>query len=308
MQCILGAGGAIGVALAKSLPSYTDQIRLVSRNPEKVNANDELFKADLLSPEQLAEAVKGAEIVYVTVGFPYRHKVWADMWPSLMDPLIELCEQNKFKLVFFDNVYLYDPSCIGHMTEDCAINPSSKKGQVRASIAEKIMKAAQEGRIKACIARSADFYGPSIQNTSVLTETVFKPLSEGKTANWLMNDGFKHAFTYTPDAGKATALLGNSDKAYGQVWHLPTAKDALTGKEWVSQIAKAMGKPAKHRVVSKSMVKLLGLFSPVMKESVEMLYQYDRDYVFDSSKFEEAFDLKPTSYAHGINEIVKENY
>jgi len=308
MQCILGSGGAIGIELAKALPHYTDHIRLVSRNPSKINANDELFKADLLEPLELAEAVEGAEIVYVTVGFPYSHKAWGEMWPEFIDSLLMLCEAQQFKLAFFDNVYMYAPSCISHMTEDCPIQPPSKKGEIRAAITQKIMKASQEGRIKACIARSADFYGPSIQNTSLLTETVFKPLNEGKTANWLMNDRLKHSFTYTPDAGKATALLGNSEKAYGQVWHLPTAKDPLTGKEWISQIAEAMGKPTKHRVVSKFMVKLIGLFTPVMKESVEMLYQYDRNYVFDSSKFEEAFALKPTPYRQGIAEIVNSDF
>lgn len=43
MQTILGAGGAIGIDLAKELLAYTDKIRLVSRNPVKVNAGDELF-------------------------------------------------------------------------------------------------------------------------------------------------------------------------------------------------------------------------------------------------------------------------
>ena len=43
-----------------------------------------------------------------------------------------------------------------------------------------------------------------------------------------------------------------------------------------------------------------------MKEFVEMLYQYDRDYVFDSSKFEKAFNFQPTPYAEGIREIVKQ--
>ena len=33
MQTILGSGGAIGVQLAKELTKYTNEIRLVSRNP-----------------------------------------------------------------------------------------------------------------------------------------------------------------------------------------------------------------------------------------------------------------------------------
>ena len=308
MQTILGSGGAIGNELAKALTHYTDEIRLVSRNPVKVNETDQLFVADLLNGTELENAVKGSEIVYVTVGFPYNYKVWKEKWPTFIKNLLKVCEKYNCKIVFFDNVYMYDKDDLNPMTEDSLVNPPSKKGEIRAQISQMIMEKIKKGNLKALIARSADFYGPSIENTSILTETVFKPLSEGKTANWLVNDKVPHSFTFTPDAGKATALLGNTEKAYGQIWHLPTASNPLTGKEWVEIIAKEIGTKPRHRVVSKFMVRLIGSFVPVMKESVEMLYQYDREYVFDSSKFEREFNYQPTSYQDGIKEIVQTDY
>ncbi len=308
MQTILGAGGAIGKELAKALTNYTSEIQLVSRNPAKVNETDILLKADLLNPADLESAVKGSEIVYVTVGFPYSYKIWNETWPKFIENLLNICEEEGCKLVFFDNVYMYDKDSLNPMTEDTPVNPPSKKGEIRANIAGMIKERMKSGNLKAMIVRSADFFGPSIQNTSLLTETVFKPLSQGKTANWMANDKVVHSFTYTPDAGKATALLGNTEKAYGQVWHLPTAKNPLTGEEWIKTIATAFGTKPKYRVVSKFMVKFLGIFMPIMKESVEMLYQYDRPYVFDSSKFEKEFDFKPTTWEKGIREIIETDY
>ena len=308
MQTILGSGGAIGTELAKALKDYTDEIRLVSRNPKQINETDELFAADLLNPIELKNAIKGSEIVYVTVGFPYNYNIWKEKWPRFIKNLLEICESEGCKMVFFDNVYMYDKDNLNPMTENSLVNPPSKKGEIRAQISRMIMDQTKEGNLKALIARSADFYGPSIENSSILTETVFKPLSDGKTANWLAKDTFSHSFTFTPDAGRATALLGNTEKAYGQIWHLPTASNPLTGKEWVETIAKKMGAKSKHRVVSKFMVRLIGFFVPVMKESVEMLYQYDREYVFDSSKFEKEFNYQPTSYHNGIKEIVETDY
>ncbi|MDQ2657519.1 MAG: NAD(P)H-binding protein [Bacteroidota bacterium] len=308
MQTIVGAGGAIGIELAKALKGYTDKIRLVSRHPEKINETDEIFAADVLNPAQLKNAIKGSEIVYVTVGFPYSYKIWREKWPQFIDNVLATCEAEGCKLVFFDNVYMYDKGGLNQMTEDSPINPPSKKGEVRAMIAKAIMEKAQAGKVKALIARSADFYGPSIKNTSVLTETVFKPLSKGKTANWFVNDKFKHSFTYVPDAGIATAMLGNTESAFGQIWHLPTAPNPLTGKEWIEAIAARMNTKPNYRVVSRFMLRAIGLFVPVMKESVEMLYQYDRDYIFDSSKFEKEFNFKPTSYEDGINEVIRADY
>ncbi len=308
MQTILGAGGAIGTEIAKALPQYTEKIRLVSRDPMRVNATDELFKADLLDPQAVMKAVEGSEIVYLVAGLPYKTSYWQENWPVLMKNVIAACATYKAKLVFFDNIYLYSPDNLNPITEESPIGPLSKKGKVRAQIAQMVRDATDSGEIQALIARSADFYGPSIKNVSVLTETVFKPLSAGKKANWMGNAKFKHSYTYTPDAGKASALLGNTPDAYGQVWHLPTAADPYTGKEWIETIAKEMHVAPKYQVANKFLVRLIGLFVPIMKEMVEMIYQYDRDYVFNSDKFEKRFDFKPTPYLTGIREIVKTDY
>ncbi|WP_282161133.1 NAD-dependent epimerase/dehydratase family protein [Ulvibacterium marinum] len=305
MQTILGAGGAIGTELAKALTQYTTNIRLVSRKPEKVNTTDELVSADLLNPDAVQKAVKGSSIVYVTLGFPYSFKVWQDSWPKFMENVINACKTNNSKLVFFDNIYMYDKDHLNGMTEDTPINPPSKKGKIRAEIAQMIWNQIEAGELTALIARSADFYGPSIKQTSMLTEMVFKKLASNQKANWLVSVDQRHSFTYTPDAGKATALLGNTDDAYNEVWHLPTASNPYTGKEWIETIAKEMGVSPRYQIAPRLLVRILGLFIPIMKEMVEMLYQYDRTYVFDSSKFEKRFNLSPTPYLEGVRNIIK---
>jgi len=308
MQTILGSGGAIGIELAKALKEYTDEISLVSRNPEKINPTDQLLQADLLNPEEVNNAVKGSAIVYVTVGFPYSYRTWKESWPKFISSVIDACMEHNSKLVFFDNIYMYDPAYLDGMSEETPINPPSKKGKVRAEILQMIMSKVEEGKLDALVARSADFYGPGIKNTSVLTETVFNPLANGKKANWMGSVKYKHSYTYTPDAGKATALLGNTEKAYNQIWHLPTAANPFTGKEWIELVAKELGVKPRYQVATKLIVRLMGLFVPIMKEMLEMLYQYDRDYVFNSSKFDQHFELKPTPYPEGIREIVKSDY
>jgi nucleoside-diphosphate-sugar epimerase len=53
-------------------------------------------------------------------------------------------------------------------------------------------------------------------------------------------------------------------------------------------------------LLRKWMVQMAGLFNPIIMESVEMLYQSEYDYLFDSGKFEKAFGYKPTAYEDGI--------
>ena len=225
-----------------------------------------------------------------------------------MENVLKACKASNSKLVFFDNIYMYDPDTVGSMTETNPVAPRSKKGKIRARIAQMVLDAANQGKVETLIARSADFYGPGIKDISLLTETVFKPLSEGKKANCLGRVDRKHSFTYTPDAGKATALLGNTPDAYGQVWHVPTAPNPPTMKEMIQLISKELGVTPKYRVAGKAMVRLIGLFVPVMREMVEMLYQYDQDYVFVSDKFEQRFGVKPTSYEEGVKQIAALDY
>jgi nucleoside-diphosphate-sugar epimerase len=308
MQTILGAGGIIGKELAKFLPTYTKDIRLVSRNPQKINNTDTLFKADLTQSDQVMKAVEGSKVVYLTVGLKYNIKVWQSTWPIIMQNVIEACENHKAKLVFFDNIYMYDPAFLNHLTEETPLRPTSKKGKVRKQLDSMIMNEVEKGNLTAIIARAADFYGPGIQDVSVLIETVFKPLHHGKKANWLGSLNKIHSYTFTPDAGKATAMLGNTEDAYNQVWHLPTDKPAKRGREWIESIAREMGVKPRVQVAPKFMVRIMGLFVPVMREFVEMMYQYDRDYFFDSSKFENAFHMKPTPYVEGIRQIVEKDF
>lgn len=303
-QTILGSGGGIGTPLARELRNYTDQIRLVSRNPKRVNETDELFAADVNDFSQVEKAVDGSETVYVTVGFEYNLKVWRSVWPPFMQAVIDACIKHKARLVFFDNVYLYDRSAIPFMTESSAINPPSEKGKVREKVFQMIMEAVEKGKLTGLIARSADFYGPKNKN-SPLTIMVAENLMKGKKAQVFGNVDRIHTFTFTPDAAKATALLGNHSDAYNNVWHLPTTKERLTNRQWIELIAREINMEPRFQTISKLMMKLLGVVMPVMKEFPEMLYQYENDYIFDSTKFEERFGIYATPPVDGIKRLIK---
>ncbi|MGL4597541.1 MAG: NAD-dependent epimerase/dehydratase family protein, partial [Bacteroidia bacterium] len=204
MQTILGSGGAIGTELARALAQYTNQVRLVSRNPKKVTGNEELFPADLSNATEIERAVQGSEVVYITIGFDYFAKVWQEKWPPFMRATIDACTKHGAKLVFFDNVYMYADSEIPNMNENSRIGPSSKKGLVRKEIADLLLDAVKANKIQALIARAPDFYGVGVDK-SVVLETVVKNIKKGKKAQWPGKTNFKHSFIWTPDAAKGTA-------------------------------------------------------------------------------------------------------
>jgi nucleoside-diphosphate-sugar epimerase len=308
MQTILGAGGTIGLELAGILPDYTDRVRLVSRHPKVTHPGSEAYPADLLNAVAVEAAVKGSEVVYLVAGLPYRARVWEARWPVIMRNVIAACRASGSKLVFFDNIYMYDRDRLSPMDEDTPVRPGSRKGAVRAAIAEALMSAVRRGDIEGLIARCADFYGPGRQGNSVLTQTVFERLAAGKPAQWLLSAEHIHSFTYTPDAARGTAMLGNAADTWGEAWHLPTASAPPTGQGWVEAIAAELGVEPRLQVMPSALLSLAGLVSPTLREIREMAYQYDRDYDFRSDKFERRFSFAPTRYEQGIKAIVDADY
>lgn len=302
MQVILGSGGSVGKDLAKELIPYTEKIRLVSRNPQKIQESDELYPCDLLKGESVKKALYGAEVAYLTVGLEYKARVWEEQWPAIMKNTISACKEHGTRLVFFDNIYMYHPDHLYMMTEETPVYPVTRKGKVRTAIARMLYDEISSGKLDALIARAADFYGPGLNN-SLFNRMIANPVARGKNAQWFCSIDYKHNFTYTPDAAKATALLGNTQSAFGQVWHLPSS-EPLTIREWIDLVSPDKKKKNRITIVPGKMIRVLGLFSPVMREFREMLYQYDRDYVFDSSKFETVFGIQATPAADAVQQIM----
>lgn len=300
MQTILGANGVIGRELARRLLSYTDRIRLVSRAPKPVNPTDECWAADLLDAQATADAVAGSTIAYLLVGLPYRADIWRAQWPRIMRHAIDACTRHGTALVFFDNVYAYG-QVDGLMTEHTPYNPCSRKGEVRAEVATMLMDEVRRGNLRGMIVRSADFYGPGAES-SLTHATVTARLQAGKTPQWIGNPRAAHSFTFTADAGVSLARLGNMPEAYGQVWHALTSQEAMTGEQFVRIASELSGRRYAMQVAPRWMLRLMGLFSPLHQENLEMLYQFEQDYRFDSSKITSALGTRATPYRQGIGE------
>ncbi|MEO5675454.1 MAG: NAD-dependent epimerase/dehydratase family protein [Chitinophagales bacterium] len=302
MHTILGAGGVTSNALVKELRGSNLPFTLASRNPKPVH-DERWISVDLTDAGSVMECVKGSSLVYLLAGTKYDIKVWEAFWPRAMKNTIEACKTANAKLIFFDNVYAYG-LVNGVMTESTPYNPVSKKGEIRAKIAEYLMDETRRGHLSAMIARAADFYGPRYDK-SFFNMMVMEPLSKGKRAQWLVNDKAPHSFTYTPDTGKALLKLSSDPAAFNQQWHLPTSSPALTGKKLIEMAAAAFNSKPQYMVLPKIMVSVAGIFDHNIREAVEMLYQNKYDYIFDSSKFENAFGIKATAYEDGIKEASK---
>lgn len=306
MHTILGAGGPVANALTKELINNNETVHLVSRKPVKITGKTVTWqKADLLNYEEILAATKGSTVIYLTAGLVYDKDIWKEQWPVIIQNVINVTKATGARLIFFDNVYMYG-LVNGAMTEDTPYHPSSVKGEIRAGIANTLMAEVKAGNIMATIARAPDFYGTDSTN-SFIDMMVLSNYAKKKAAQWIGNPYKKHNYIYIPDAGRAMFLLGQNPDSDNQIWHLPTAP-AVTGKQFLDIAAAAYGVKPKYMRVRKFMLWIFGLFKKVIMGTVEMYYQFDHDYIFDSTKFEKAFNFKPTSYEVGIKTMSQSLY
>ncbi|QXV67154.1 NAD-dependent epimerase/dehydratase family protein [Mucilaginibacter achroorhodeus] len=306
IHTILGAGGPVANALTDELIKNKKKVRLVSRRPVDVKAENVSWqKADLLELEQLRQATKGSDVIYLCAGLVYDADIWRQQWPVIIRNVIKVTQEYNARMIFFDNIYMYG-LVNGPITEETPYKPVSKKGEVRAEIAAMVMNEVKAGKLNATIARAPDFYGTTSTN-AFLDLMVLAKYAKKQSAQWMGDPSKLHNFIYIPDAGRAMYLLGQSPESDNQIWHLPTAP-VMTGHQFLQLAATIYGVKPKFMRINKFMLWALGLFNKLIAGTVEMYYQTDHDYNFNSDKFERAFNFKPTSYEDGIREVARTIY
>lgn len=280
LHVVLGATGAIGAAVAAELVARGRRVRAVSRNAKGPTG----FSADITTPEGAAAACEGAAVVYQCAQPPYAR--WAEEFPGLTDTVLSGVEKAGARLVMADNLYMYGP-VKGPMTEDLPYAAANPKGRARAAVAEMILGAHREGRVRATLGRASDYFGPGGVNT-ILGPTIFAAAAAGKTARWVGDLDVLHTVSYLPDIAAGLVTLGERPEADGSAWHLPVLT-APTGREFLDMVWDAAGGRAKSAALGRGMQRLIGAFNPVVKELGETWYQRDRDWVVDDTAFRAAF-------------------
>jgi nucleoside-diphosphate-sugar epimerase len=285
VHVVFGATGGAGGAVVRELAAGGLRVRAVSRRsvvnlPEGV----EQVSADAADAAQAREACQGASVVFHCAQPPYQ--LWAAEFPVLTGNIADAAAAVGATLVFADNLYAYGP-VNRPMTEDLPALATTKKGRIRALVAERLLAAHHSGTMQVAIGRSSDYYGPGGAN-SATGDILFGAAVEGRRARWLGRLDMPHSLNYLPDVARALITLASQPDALGQIWHLPAA-EPLSGRAFVALIESALGRPVKVTATSAAALRIAGLFDVRARESREMLYQWEGPFVLDASKFQRAF-------------------
>ncbi|TFC81471.1 NAD-dependent epimerase/dehydratase family protein [Cryobacterium sp. TmT2-59] len=276
--------GAIGLATLDALHRRGESVRLVNRSGRAaVPVDVEVVAGDARDPQFTAEAARGAAVVYQTLAPPYPE--WTAQFPALQAGVLAAAEANGARLVSMENVYMYGRPDGRILTEETDYNAHTKKGRLRGDMARTLLAAHHSGRVEVAIGRASDYFGPRGGAQSNLGDRLFPAALNGSAATVLGNPDQPHSYTYIPDIGEGLAILGEHPDAPGETWHLPNDPDTRTTRQLVEMVfTKAGHSRGRMRRIPRLLIGAIGMVSPVMRELVEMQYQFDEPFVVDSKK------------------------
>lgn len=299
---LIGAAGAIGKSIADALRAQGKAYRVVGRDQAKLQST---FGADPLAeivtwnaddPASVRAAVRGMETMIYLVGVPYDQFA---LHPVLMQKTLDgAISEGVERMVLVGTVYPYGTPVTRPVTESHPREPQTFKGKMRKQQEEVLLQAHREGKIQGTILRLPDFFGPGVDKS--LLHSLFQAAAKGGTANLIGPIDTPHEFFYVPDAGPVVLALAAEPKAYGKWWNLG-GPGVTTQRDFAAHVFSLAGHKPKLRVVGKTTLKIMGLFSPIMRELVEMSYlQTDPVLLDDSALHSLLGSIRKTSYADAI--------
>jgi len=303
---LFGAAGAIGQSIAAAIRAEGQPYRVVGRSEASLR---QAFGADPLAeivtwnpdvPESVQAAAAGVETLIYLVGVNY----WQfELHPEVMlKTLAGAIAAGVKNILLIGTVYPYGRAQSRPVREDHPRQPHTFKGRMRRAQEDLLMQAHADGRIRATVLRLPDFYGPGVEAS--LLHGAAKAAVQGGTADMVGPLDLPHEFVFVPDVGPVVVKLIKTPAAFGKIWHCAGA-GVTTQREIVSEMERQTGRKLKLRVVGKTLLRLLGLFNPMMREMVEMHYLLSEPLIMDDSALQRLLGpIRKTSYAEGVRQTL----
>ncbi len=306
---LFGAAGVIGQSIASALRAEGRAYRVVGRGEASLRQQ---FGADPLaevmtwnpdSPASVQAAATGIDTLIYMVGVDY----WRfELHPQLMRKTIDgAIAAGVKRILLIGTVYPYGLPQTPTVREDHPRQPHTYKGQMRKAQEDLLLQAAAEGKIEAAVLRLPDFYGPGVEASFL--HGAAQAAVHGKTADLIGPIDTPHEFVFVPDVGPVVAKLIDTPAAFGgrRVWHLAGA--GITSQlALLKEMGRQLGREIKHRAVGKTMLRVIGLFKPFMREMVEMHYLQTQPVLMDDSALQRLIGpIRKTTYAEGIRQTLQ---
>lgn len=301
---LFGAAGAAGQIIAAALSAAGRDYRVVGRSRQPLEAafghdpHAEIVTWNPDDPASIQAASAGLQTVIYLVGVPYDR--FAEHPPLMERTLAGVTAAGVERFILIGTVYPYGRARSNPIREDHPREPHTFKGQMRLAQEKLVLAAHGRNGLSTLVLRLPDFYGPGIERS--LVNGVFEGAANGTRAQMIGPVDVPHEFIYLPDAGPVVEKLTRTPEAYGRWWHL-AGTGTITQREMARQAYALAGQKPKLMIAGKTMLRVLGLFNPLMRELVEMNYLMTEPVVMDDTALTGLIGpIAKTSYEEGIRQ------
>jgi nucleoside-diphosphate-sugar epimerase len=305
---LIGASGSLGKSITSALSARNKPYRVIGRSESSLRAtfgNDPHATITTWNPDasdSVRQALEGIDTAIYMVGVNY----WQfELHPQLMTKTLDgAIAAGVKKLLLIGTVYPFGKPQAARVHEDHPRQPHTFKGRMRKEQEDLVLAAHATGKIQSAILRLPDFYGPGVDKSFLWS--AFQAAKTGKRAQLVGPIDTPHEFVYLPDAGVTIERLIAEPRAWGSAWNLGGAGVTST-RAMADEIFAQAGRKPKYTVAGKTMLRIFGLFQPMVRELVEMHYLQTSPVILDDTRLKNLLgELPKTPYKEGIRQTLAE--
>ncbi|MFP1630844.1 NAD(P)H-binding protein [Zhengella sp. ZM62] len=281
---IIGAAGHIGFTAGEAFVQAGWTVKGIGRGTRvsEMPAGVVPVAGDAHDAASLTAATRGADVILHAANPAY------DKWETTVLPMVEnaiaAAKAHGATLMIPGNVYNFGLEIGMGMDEDAPQNASTDKARIRIAMEERLERATREEGVQVIILRAGDFYGGPKGGTW-LDLMILKDLKKDRFT-WPGPWTLPHAFAYLPDLARAFVALAERRAELGRFERFHFAGHTLTGEQMLAAAEQAAGRRLKRADVNWTMLKLVGLFMPVVREVVKMNYLWRTAHSLDGARLE----------------------
>ena len=238
------------------------------------------------------------DAILYAVGVPYDR---FELHPPMMRAAIAAAQDAGVRaLIHISNVYVYGKPQTPLVAETHPLGPNTRKGRWRLEQEQLVSAAHDPAGLRTLVLRPCDFFGPDRRQLGPRPRLEGRP---GRKNRRCPRTG-RHAARVrvrSRDFGPIVADLFERPDAFGTAYNIAGAGH-ITTRAFIEQLLRAAGCPVKMRIAGANLLRVMGLFNPIMRELVEMHYLQSDPVLLDESKLRAVLpQLRKTSqYADGI--------
>ncbi len=286
---VLGAAGRLGHLAAEAFRDAGWTVASLVRPGAGPRApkGTEVLEVHALDHAAVAEAARGADVVLHALNPPYTD--WTRLALPLAYSAITAAETAGATLIFPGNLYNYGSPLPPVIDEATPMRPTSRKGQLRLAIEERMAEAAERG-LRAIVLRAGDFYGGG--RGAWLDLVIAKEIGSGRVTYPALPD-VVHEWAYLPDLVAALVRLAAIRDTLGRFETFGFAGHAVTGREFTQAIAKAAGRRLEVKRMSWWLIHALRPFLALPRELSEIAYLWQEPHRIAGAKLKAAIGEVP---------------